>query len=228
LHIPKLSGKKDDTRTRLIDTATEIFAERGYQAATTRNICIRARANLAAVNYHFGDKLGLYKAALKSVIGRQESRLAQRALSTLPPKRALRSFIEAMFDGADDTLDQYARLMAHELTEPTPGLSLVVNQLVAPRARVLGAIVARLTAGSATSLETRLAVHSIMAQVYHYMHARPVIKMLWPRWRLNSAARRRIVEHVTAFSLAGLQELARSRRERRAASANARATIKSL
>jgi hypothetical protein len=60
------------------------------------------------------------------------------------------------------------------------------------------------------------------------MHARPVIKMLWPRWRLNSAARRRIVEHVTAFSLAGLQELARSRRERRAASANARATIKSL
>jgi hypothetical protein len=75
----------------------------------------------------------------------------------------------------------------------------------------LGGIVARLTAGSATSLETRLAVHSIMAQVLHYMHARPVIQILWPRWRLNSAARRRIAEHVCEFSLAGLKEVARAR-----------------
>jgi AcrR family transcriptional regulator len=205
-----------DTRSRLTEAATAIFAERGYQAATTREICVRARANAAAVNYHFGDKLGLYKAALKTLIGRQEARIEERALSAMPAERALRTFIQAMFDnlGGSDAVDQYTRLMAHELSEPTPGLALVVDQIIAPRARLLSGIVARVTSGSARSLPTRLAAHSIMAQVLHYTHARPVIKILWPGWHMTPAARRQIVDHVTNFSLAGLREAAMARRRR--------------
>jgi AcrR family transcriptional regulator len=207
----------DDTRSRLIEAASAIFAERGYQAATTREICIRARANAAAVNYHFGDKLGLYKAALKSVIGREELAVERLALLAMPADRALRCFIQAMFENLSgrDAADQYTRLMAHELSEPTPGLALVVDQLIAPRARLLSEIVARVTAGSARSLATRLAAHSIMAQIVHYMHARPVIKILWPTWRINAAARRRIIDHVTTFSLAGLRGVAGAHRPRR-------------
>ena len=221
LQIAKTNQDADDTRSRLIEAAAAIFAERGYQAATTREICVRARANAAAVNYHFGDKLGLYKAVLKSVIGRcQESGVETYALSAMAPQLALRSFIEAMFDNlgaadAEDQYTQYTRLMVHELSDPTPGLALVVSQIISPRARLLTGIVARLTAGSATSLATRLAAHSIMAQIVHYMHARPVIRLLWPKWRLNAAARGQIVDHITNFSLAGLKEVARARRARR-------------
>jgi TetR/AcrR family transcriptional regulator, regulator of cefoperazone and chloramphenicol sensitivity len=204
----------DDTRSRLIEAASAIFAERGYQSATTREICIQARANAAAVNYHFGDKLGLYKAALESVIARQEPGVEQLALAAMPAEAALRACIQAMFDnlGGRDSMDLYTRLMAHELSEPTPGLTLVVDQIIAPRAKLLSGIVARLTKGSAGSLSTRLAAHSIMAQVVHYMHARPVMKILWPRWQLNAAARRQIIEHVTNFSLAGLKDMARHQR----------------
>ena len=204
----------DDTRSRLIGAACAIFAERGYESATTREICIQARANAAAVNYHFGDKLGLYKAALESVISRQDAGVEKLALSEMLPEAALRAFIQAMFDhvGGCEAVDHYTRLMAHELSEPTPGLALVVNQLIAPRVKILSGIVARLTKGSATSLPTRLATHSIMAQVVHYMHARPVMKVLWPKWHLNAAARVHIIEHVTAFSLAGLEQIARVRR----------------
>jgi TetR/AcrR family transcriptional regulator, regulator of cefoperazone and chloramphenicol sensitivity len=217
LQGPKLKGGGGDTRSRLIEAATAIFAERGYQAATTREICVRARANAAAVNYHFRDKLGLYKAALKSLIGRQETRLEERALSAMPAERALRSFIQAMFEDLNgrDGEDQYTRLMAHELSDPTPGLALVVEQIIAPRARLLSGILARLTSGSVRSLRTRLAAHSIMAQVVHYMHARPVIKILWPGWRMTPAARRQIVDHVINFSLAGLRGGAVPRRWKR-------------
>ncbi|HEY2735401.1 MAG TPA: TetR family transcriptional regulator, partial [Polyangiales bacterium] len=49
-----------ETRDRLIEVALELFAERGFRNVTVRDISQRAHANLAAISYHFGDKLGLY------------------------------------------------------------------------------------------------------------------------------------------------------------------------
>ncbi|MGH7929608.1 MAG: TetR family transcriptional regulator, partial [Candidatus Binatia bacterium] len=53
------------TEQRLLEAAGEIFAEYGYRSATVRQICEKAKANIAAINYHFGDKDGLYLAVLR-------------------------------------------------------------------------------------------------------------------------------------------------------------------
>jgi AcrR family transcriptional regulator len=179
----------------------------GYQAATTRQICQKARANAAAVNYHFGDKLGLYTAVLKAYIKQEEERVAQHSLLELPPERSLAEFISMMFDSmaGKGALDSYTRIMAHELSDPTPRLALVVERIIRPRALLLCEIVSRLTGQAATSRATRLCAHSVIGQVVHYMHGRPVMKLLWPQWPMDQAARRAMAAHVTAFSLAALK-----------------------
>ena len=48
------------TRERVLTAASEIFAEKGYRDATVSEICEAADANIASVNYHFGDKESLY------------------------------------------------------------------------------------------------------------------------------------------------------------------------
>lgn len=53
------------TRQKLLIAGAEVFSERGYHAATTREICDKAQSNLAAIHYHFGDKQGLYAEVLK-------------------------------------------------------------------------------------------------------------------------------------------------------------------
>ncbi|HCR12161.1 MAG TPA: DUF1956 domain-containing protein, partial [Desulfovibrio sp.] len=50
------NGREDETRRRLLDAAGEIFSSKGYQAATVREITKLAKANLAAIHYHFGSK----------------------------------------------------------------------------------------------------------------------------------------------------------------------------
>lgn len=55
------------TRQRILDAARSEFAKKGT-AATVRDICRIARANVAAVNYHFGSKDGLLAAVLSSIM----------------------------------------------------------------------------------------------------------------------------------------------------------------
>jgi AcrR family transcriptional regulator len=195
------------TRKHLIAASSAIFAKVGYQAATTRQICLKARANAAAVNYHFGDKLGLYTAVLKTYIQQEEQRVAQHALLAMPPQQALEKFISMMFENlaGEGAQDSYTRLMAHELSQPTPRLALVVERIIRPRALLLCEIVSRLTGQAAASRQTRMSAHSIIAQVVHYMHARPVIRLLWPEWPMDAGARRASAAHITAFSLSALR-----------------------
>jgi AcrR family transcriptional regulator len=57
-----------ETRDRLLTAAAALFAADGYSKVTVRDICRKARANVAAVNYHFGGKTGLYQEVLHAAI----------------------------------------------------------------------------------------------------------------------------------------------------------------
>ena len=107
----------DETRQRLIEAAGEVFAEAGYQAATVRDICARAGANVAAVNYHFGDKLGLYIEVLKSAAEENERPILDQAMNASTPEEALRLFLHGMIRLTNEVgrPSRYVRVMLHEL-----------------------------------------------------------------------------------------------------------------
>src|SRR5947207_5435679 len=73
----------DPTREKLLAAAAEVFAEAGFRNATVREICQRAGANIAAVNYHFGDKEKLYLEVLR--------RTQEDAFQKFPPDYGVKS-----------------------------------------------------------------------------------------------------------------------------------------
>ena len=92
-----------ETRTTILDAAEALFAEHGYDATSLRQLTTRAKANLAAVNYHFGSKERLAMAALQRRIGPINDE-RRRRLDALPARPAIadvvRAFVEPAFPTA--------------------------------------------------------------------------------------------------------------------------------
>ena len=122
-----------DTRERLLQAATEVFAEHGFGRATIREICRRADANVAAVHYHFGDKKRLYAAIFETVFNLVRERRTNFLPSQAPPRERLRIYIRALFeaifycDGNAHRCTQHAAIYLMEMARPTEVLDRLVS-----------------------------------------------------------------------------------------------------
>ena len=192
------------TRERLLDAAGEVFADRGYEQATIRDICRRAGANIAGVSYHFGDKKALYIEVIAYAHRcADEYDPAREALnaSTSPADR-LRHFIETFMQriGHKGRPAWHARLMAREMASPGAALDHVVRSGVRPKFEALQTILRALNP-KLSEREVELCACSIVGQCLIYHHARPVLSRLFPNLRLDAREIGQIADHITRFSL---------------------------
>ncbi len=81
--------KAEETRARILDAATRLFAERGFDGVRTRDLASASGANVATVAYHFGDKRGLYDAVVDQLYEGLGAFGAQLSLSGSDPLAAL-------------------------------------------------------------------------------------------------------------------------------------------
>jgi TetR/AcrR family transcriptional regulator, regulator of cefoperazone and chloramphenicol sensitivity len=200
----------DATRARLLYAAGEVFAEHGFQAATVRDICTRAGANIAAVNYHFRDKAGLYLAVLRHSMTAGASHPEPRDAAALAetPEEALRLFVTAMLLRMHNPATGRAchlRVMVHEMAQPTDALPRVVEEIIGPNYAAMRQILSRLLNQPPDADITRLCAHSIIGQVVHYAHAGPVINLLWPDLKMTPERLNAIAAHISDFSLSAIQ-----------------------
>jgi AcrR family transcriptional regulator len=73
---PGIYSRGEDTRRRILEAAVEVFAAEGYEGTSTRHLAERAGINLPAIQYYFGSKDGLYRAAIDYVIQEIEAHFA--------------------------------------------------------------------------------------------------------------------------------------------------------
>ena len=207
---PKTNPASADTRQRLIDAAAALFADHGFENVTVREICKASNANVAAVNYHFGDKAGLYRAVVTLAIEvmQETNELSQRAGDGLSPEDQLREFIRVFVrrltgEGPNNWIH---RLMAREMQNPTEALDQVMTQVVKPRLEYLGGVAAAVMGLPPSDPRVQRSVASLQMQCM--LAARPIPpsleKTLAPAMRDVDAT----VNHIAEFSLGGMRAIA--------------------
>jgi AcrR family transcriptional regulator len=200
-----------ETRERLLSVASRLFAERGFAKVTVRDICRRARANVAAVNYHFHGKTGLYEEVLRSAIQtmRGTTEAAQRAGAGRAPAEQLETFIgiflQKVVEGRNSWIHQ---LMMHELSDPTPALDMVVDEVLRPRITYLSGIIARLIGTSEDDPRVSRCLMSVQAQIHALIVRNPIADRLVPDRPVTADGVAAIARHIARFSLAGIREMA--------------------
>ncbi len=212
-------AKPRDTRDRLLEAAGEAFAERGFHAVAIRDICAKAEANIAAVNYHFGDKDGLYRAVIRyahdCVVAAAE--LRDQLQVALPPEQKLDFFVRTMVRGLLDSGRPawHGKLISREMVDPGPALDELVELEIRPKFAMLRGIVGELLGLDADDPRVRWYAAGVLAQCLFFHHNKAVTVRLYPDVTFSSAQIERLADHIVRFTLVGLRgEAERLRRER--------------
>jgi len=211
------AGAHGRTRQRLLDAARERFAEEGYWTASVRDICRAARANVAAINYHFGDKLGLYREVVTEAlasVGNLDPLIDVPADS--PPADRIRHYVGHYLPriAKPDELALWTqRLMGHELEAPTPLAPWIAERIIGPRLRFLGQAVAELLGCPPSDPRVDRCVMSLQAQCLAYRPNKFAKAAMPERDAAMRADLDAAVEHVVVFTLAGIAGLASKSRD---------------
>ncbi|MEA1971141.1 MAG: TetR/AcrR family transcriptional regulator [Thermodesulfobacteriota bacterium] len=204
-------NKSKTTRDRLLEVAETLFAQKGYDAVSVRKITTAAGCNLAAVNYHFGNKKTLYLNVFRE---RWMSR-AQRiracfeenlaSCDDTSPASVIQSFAEAFIKGplTDEERLCHFQLMIREMTKPTEAFEIVTEGTIKPSFEGLEQLFQPYLHESIDEKLTRLNILSIFSMVLYFNFARlPVSKIIGHAY--DQPFKDRLVQHIVDFSLSGL------------------------
>jgi AcrR family transcriptional regulator len=225
--VPSLGRAGEDSATalHLLEAAAHEFARHGFVAARIRDIVDAAGANLAAVNYHFGGKEGLYHATLAHLARRTraEAPIDSPELRAMPPEDQLRAIARVMlmrYLGAAQA-SPLSRIVAHELLDPTPAFGQVLEGVSRPQWRRLLEVVRALLGPRASEEEVCLAGLSAASQWTFFLFGRRMFEQFFPAIASDPGVVDRLVEHVASASIAALRAT-RARLEGEAAAAPVR------
>lgn len=198
-----------ETRDNLLAAAAAVFSEKGYSDAPVAEICERAEANIAAVNYHFGGKEALYvevwthlveeverlfphaseEAADVSLEGRLEAHLA-----TMLKRMTHRGRPGCMY-----------RMLEHERSNPTGLVDDVIRKIREPSRQVLHALIEEGLGNDAPEEMVRFTAYSIINQCRGAMANNTEMVQAVLGQKLTSQVLDRLAAHIARFSVGGME-----------------------
>ena len=198
-----------ETVRQILNAAGEVFAAKGFKQTTVREICAKAEVNLAAINYHFGDKERLYIEAVK------DARNVLEADVPLPddvdladPEDALRTFIQTLARRMlSPNVESWRHgLLVREFMNPSRACEEIMQESIVPFVDRLHAIIRQLMPPDVPDHTIRQLGLSIISQCAYYRLQDRVVAMLTPPDQLDRHFTPEVLAaHITRFSIAAIR-----------------------
>jgi len=176
------------TRDFIIEVATDLFGQHGYQAVTVRQLTLAAKVNLSAITYHFGGKEELYRMTVEALMERiggligapvQALRAAvgaagdDRAALRLAAERFIRDWAQLVLANGD--VQRRLPVLAMELVAPSPVFPMIYEHFYRRLYEALGALIGAALGLEAASLELSIRVHGVASLMLGFVASERVL-----------------------------------------------------
>lgn len=205
---------EDITKERILSAAEELFAEKGYDAVTIREITSKARCNLSLVYYYFGSKKKLYLEVFKERWATRAKELHEAFFNAVEEVRPttldgiIRILTETYLERKmkADNLQSHLQLIARELQKPTEALDFVFHEIIKPFFSRLENLIGPFIKPYAIRDNVILSLFSVFAQIIHFINSRHVLPKLLER-PFDAKTKELFIQHITTFSMYGMNGL---------------------
>ena len=202
--LPRADG--DNTRQQIIETAGQLFADLGYGGTTSKLICEECGCNVAAVNYHFGSRDGLYSSVLieshRRLIGLNT--LLDISNSNDDSRTKLGHIIDTLIDGIDAN-QWHSRLFIREIMAPSVLIDEMIKSEALPKLSLLKTLISDITGIDTQDPAMSLTLLSTMAPCMLLLvgNRDNLSKVFGDFWQDKAALKRQL----KSFLFAGLDQL---------------------
>jgi TetR/AcrR family transcriptional regulator, regulator of cefoperazone and chloramphenicol sensitivity len=180
----------EESRERLLHTALRLFAEKGYEKTSTREIAGEAAANIGAISYYFGDKAGLYRAVFFEPLGNPKEDISLFD----DPAYSLREALQGLFSGfleplkQGEIVQQCVRLHFREMVEPTGLWAEEIDGGIKPYHAALAAVLCRHFELKRADDDVHRLAFSIVALGVHMFVGREIMDAIKPQLTATAKA----------------------------------------
>lgn len=206
---PKRGSAKMNTHDRLLEFASEQFAENGFRNTRTQDVCKVADANVAAVNYHFGGKEGLYRAVWDYAMENAIDESAGVDLSTDKDREWLYHYLRvcvlSIFDAGPSSI--LRRLIANEINDPSPISEEVLSEHLAPRIQDLETRLRRMMGPYVTDFQVGCCILAIHSQFSALTINRSARRNLFRNDKPSSEEAEHFTREICAFVMGGIRAM---------------------
>ena len=209
----KLEVKKttDSTRHRIVLEAGPIFASKGFRGTTIREICDRAKVNLASINYYFGDKQQLYT---ETVVMAREMRVQQVPYpewdESTPPEQKLADFVSLLLKRlvAMKSEPWQVRLLMREILQPTETCKHMVEEYFRPFFETLCGVIDEIVGRRLPDHQRSQIGFSIIGQCLYYRFSADMTSMMIGEQDYTEHFNfEGLASHITEFSLGAINQI---------------------
>jgi AcrR family transcriptional regulator len=197
-------SRGDETRMRIIETALDMFGQSGFEQTSTRAIALRAKVNLGALTYYFGNKEGLYSACADHIASSAEARsgpilaeiesaLANDRLTQDELMALLRTYVDLTTEDlvSGDDPQNWLLFMTREQVNPAAASEVIYKRVTVQLLTVLTALIGRIIGSQPDDAETIIRALAIMGQLINFRRMRrATLRALdWPDFQGSRGAR---------------------------------------
>ncbi|OGI02927.1 MAG: hypothetical protein A2Y25_09955 [Candidatus Melainabacteria bacterium GWF2_37_15] len=196
-------------KNKIIEAASELFATKGYQNTTVRDICKKAGVYQLSINYHFGSKENLFKEVLLKTYEDTEETILMEKIKDFPPEKQLEEIIRTRLKSIfnRDKKGRIFKIAAKEFSNNYEFMVEIMSTTLLKYLTYIKSIFAKLSENKLNDFELNYCVYLLMSHLSALSVHEKAVLVLFNTKNPDDEQLEQFVQHVKKFILAGVEKL---------------------